>query len=355
MSNELFQKVVDTIQVSGGNGGILSPEQANRFIDYMWDATVLGQRVRQIRMNAPVREIDKMDLGQRIARHATEGVDDHVNAVPTFSKITLSTEKIRLDWELTSEALEDNIEQENLEDHIARLMATQLANDLEDLAINGDTAVTPTSDGYALLKAFDGYHKRALSGGGGNTGGHVMSHNGGYVDETVFSRAYRALPRKFKVRRNDLRFWMSPGLVQDYYLYIADKDESNLGFAATGTGPVRQPGGEAGNVGGFAPFGIPAVEVPLQLETETGSYATGDAVTPPGETAASDPTQPYHGYVELTHPDNRLWGVKREVKVYRKFAEKKDAIEYTVYTRQGVAIDNPDAYVTVRDIRVRGL
>ena len=35
MSNELLQKVVDTALVGGGQGGILNPEQSNRFIDYM--------------------------------------------------------------------------------------------------------------------------------------------------------------------------------------------------------------------------------------------------------------------------------------------------------------------------------
>jgi hypothetical protein len=345
MSNELFQKVVNTALVSGGGGGILNPEQANRFIDYIWDATVLGQTVRQIRMTAPVREIDKLDLGQRIARHATEGVNDGVNASPTFSKIQLTTEKIRLDWELTSEALEDNIEQENLEDHIARVMATQLGNDLEDLAINGDTTLTSGDAGYALLKAFDGYRKRSLDGAT------VIDALGDYVNTSLFNRAYKALPRKFKVRRDQLRFFTGSGIIQDYHEYLA-----SLGIDATfpilqpGT-PVIQPGGNQKGVSPLRPFGIPLFEVPLYAEDNVGTYAAGDAATPSGETSASDPTEAYHGYIELTHPDNRLWGIKREVKVYREFAEKKDAVEFTVYTRQGVQIDNLDAYVVVDNVR----
>lgn len=352
MSNELFQKVVDTIQVSGGNGGILQPDQANRFIDYMWDATSLGKTVRQVRMTAPVREIDKTDLGQRIARHATEGVDDHINASPTFSKITLSTQKIRLDWELTSEALEDNIEQANLEDHIARMMATQLGNDIEDLAINGDDAIASGDDGYALLKAFDGYRKLALSGGNGNGAAHLLSANGDYVSEKLFNSLYKALPRKWKARRPGLRFWTSSGIVQDYYFHLSQKNLDYWQSMTQPGTPTVQPVGQGGNTP-LTPYGIGVYEVPLQLETFTGTYASGDAVTPTGEGAASDPAAEYHGYIELTHPDNRIWGVKREIKVYRKFAEKKDAIEYTVFTRQGVAVDNPDAWVVMQDVRVR--
>ncbi len=37
-----------------------------------------------------------------------------------------------MDWELSTESLEDNIEGADLEDHIARLMATQAGNDIEE-------------------------------------------------------------------------------------------------------------------------------------------------------------------------------------------------------------------------------
>lgn len=326
-TNELFQKVVDTVQVAGGNGGILNPEQTNRFIDYMWDETVLGQTTRNIRMNAPVREIDKMDLGRRIARHATEGVDDSVNATPTFSKITITTEKVRLDWELTRESLEDNIEQGGLDDHIARLMATQLGNDLEDLAINGDSEIEPGSDGYALLKTFDGYHKRALDG-------RVVDHGGAPVDNTVFAKAYRALPRKFIRNRSQLQFNTSTSVVHDYYNFLSTFEGGDrMQFVEQGRG--YEVGGEGGNTG-IAPYGIPLREIPLieeDWDSDTGNADTEGT-----------------SYVELTHPDNRIWAIKREVEVYREFKPKKDAIEYTVYTRQGVQIDNLDAYVTVTNV-----
>lgn len=338
-ANELFQKVVDTVQVAGGNGGILQPDQANRFIDYMWDATVLGQTVRQIRMNAPQREIDKMDLGRRIARHATEGVDDSVNATPTFSKILLTTEKIRLDWELTREALEDNIEQAGLEDHIARLMATQLGNDLEDLAINGDDEITPGTEGYALLKTFDGFHKRAADG-------RVVDAEGEVISSDLFSRAYRAMPRKFITRRGQLRFWTSTGVVHDYYKYLSQFPEGDrIGFVEQGRG--YEVGGEGGATG-ISPFGISLWEIPLIEESDTVVEATPSDPHGEGTVEANGSS-----YVELTHPDNRIWGIKRDVEVYREFKPKKDAIEYTVYTRQGVQIDNLDAYVTVDNVGLR--
>ena len=65
MSNELLQKVIDTTNL-GANGavnasgdsanlsgeGLLYPDQANRFLDYMWDATILAKAARTIRMRS---------------------------------------------------------------------------------------------------------------------------------------------------------------------------------------------------------------------------------------------------------------------------------------------------------------
>ena len=192
MSNELLEKVIRTTEVGAGGGGLLSPEQSNRFIDYMWDETVLGSQVRTIRMKSTEQEIDKVSVGERLMRVATEAVDDGVNAGAVFTKISLTTKKLRLDWELSTESLEDNLEGEALEDHIARLMAAQAGNDLEDVAINGDTALTTDP----LLKAFDGWRKRAIAGG------HVVDHAGANLNRAAFNAALKAMPRKFMQRRS---------------------------------------------------------------------------------------------------------------------------------------------------------
>ena len=147
MSNELLQKVIDTtnlgssaVNASGDDAalsgdGLLYPDQANRFLDYMWDATILAKAARTIRMRSNTTEIDRVAVGQRIMTVAQEDnprdyVGGFSNATATFNKISLTTRKLRLDWELSSESLEDNIEGPDLEDNIARLMATQAVNDI---------------------------------------------------------------------------------------------------------------------------------------------------------------------------------------------------------------------------------
>jgi hypothetical protein len=321
--NELLQKVIDTTMLGATGQGLLTPQQGNRFIDYMEDATVLGRDARTIRMRGDVVEIDRMHVGERLARVATEAVDDHVGVGVTFSKISLTSTKIRLDWELSTEALEDNLEGEGLEDHIARLMATQFGNDLEDVAINGDA-----SSPDPLLKAFDGWRKRA------HTAGRVVDAHGRVLDTSVFNAAIKAMPRQYKQRRNQLRFYTGSNLIQDWQ-YNLFNNGSDAAATAALTGGIANT---------QVAFGIPIVEVPLFDETRPGAYTTADEVGAPAGTL--------HGELELTFPDNRIWGVKRDIVVYREFKPKKDSIDYTVFTRVGVAVENLDAYVVVKNVRV---
>ena len=106
----------------GAPGGILNPEQARRFIDYVWDATVLAQDGRRVTMRANTIELEKVNVGERVIRSAAQALGNYTNAGATFTKVELTTKKIRLDWEVSTEALEDNIEGAALEDHLVRLM-----------------------------------------------------------------------------------------------------------------------------------------------------------------------------------------------------------------------------------------
>lgn len=339
MSNDLLKRVVDTTRIGSGGGGLLSPDQTNRFIDYMWDQTVLGQSVRRLRLRADSAEVERIHLGTRLARHATEGVDDHVLVAPTFTKVSLRTEKIRLDWELTTEVLEDNMEGDDLEDHVARLMANQLGNDLEDLAINGEAASADP-----LLTSFDGYRRLAFTGSGGgagNTGAHLIDNGGEPLTKATFNAMYRALPTMYKQRRADLRWYTSPGIVADYTYQLTNTEYAIAEALVMGD---RDLGAGIGNTG-LRPFGIPLFEIPLQFENYGATLDTYETAPAPG--SAGDTNR---GYVTLTFPQNHIWAVKREIKVFREFKPKKDAIEYTVFTRVGTAIDDYNSYVVAYNV-----
>lgn len=351
MSNELLQKVIDTtnlgasaVQASSdtatlSGAGLLYPDQANRFLDYMWDATILAKASRTIRMRSNTTEIDRVSVGQRIMTVASEdNPRDYVsatenasftNAAATFSKVSLTTRKLRLDWELSSESLEDNIEGPDLEDHIARLMATQAGNDIEDVLING------LGTGSGLLSAFKGFRALALSNA------HVVDAAGLGLDKAVFNMAIKTMPRKYKQRRNQLRFFSGSNLVQDYlYNLTANAGNGNPFDIASGVirGDVAANDGGPGTVTPFA-FGIPVINVPLMDETRAGDYASPTGL---------------HGDLHLTFPQNFIIGIKRDVTVYRLFQPKKDTIEYTLFIRVGCQVENFDAHVIVKNIKISG-
>lgn len=337
MSNEMLEKVIKTTDIGAGVG-LLNPEQADTFIDYMWDTTVLADQVRVVPMKSDTIEIEKVGVGKRLLRVATEAVDDGAAAGATFSKISLTTTKFRLDFELSTESLEDNIEQGALEDHIARLMARAAGNDLEDLAVNADSALTTDP----LLKGFDGWSKRARAGG------HVIDHAGAGLNRAAFNKALKAMPRNFMQRRADLKFFVGSNLIQDYLYSLTDLATTPEVIAASmiRSGPVRTEGA-AGFVTTYA-FGIPVQEVPAFSETRDGDYDSD-----PGTSGTQLPANTIdHGDMWLTFPKNLLWGIKREIRVFREYKPKKDTIEYTMMCRVGTQIEEVDAFVVVKNIRV---
>jgi hypothetical protein len=366
MSNTLIEKVINAgtssgsglgyggTSVTGAQGttantgtGLLYPDQANRFIDYMWDATILAKAARTIRMRSNTTEIDKVSVGQRLLRAATEAnPTDYtslsgLNQDAQFSKVSLTTTKLRLDWELSSESLEDNIEGAALEDHIARLMATQAGNDIEDVLINGSVA-----GGVTGINMFNGWITQAKAGTSAVQGynGSTVVSNGGYgISSKTFNKALSKMPRKYKQRRNELRFFAGSNLSQDYLFNLTGTNATPYDISSgIIRGDVAANNGGAGSVTPFA-FGVPVISVPLMDETQLG---TGYSAA--GMNSAT------HGDLVLTFPQNFIVGIKRDVTVFREFKAKKDTVEYTLFIRVGCAIENLEAVVVVKDIKQGG-
>lgn len=328
--SDILSKVINDEGDARANarGGYLQAPQVNTFLDYMWDKTVLGSQVRTERIKGETAELTRMAVGERLLRVATEAVDDGLNVGAAFGKISISTTKFRLDWELSREALEDGREGEALEDHVARLMAAQVANDLEDYAINADSSKSNTN---LSLGAFDGWAKIL------RRTGHVVDAGGASLDRTVLSKALKAMPRKGLQNRAGLKFFAGSNDIQD----LLDSEYA-IALAA------NQTGTSAGDIAGGAPgFAGPRVwgqdiqEVPLFAADRVGTYS--------GAGASDDD----HSEVWLTNPKNLIWAVQREIQVFREFKTKKDSIEFTLYCRVGTAVEDPNQAVVVTNLKTK--
>lgn len=329
--NNLLSKVITSGQANAVSSGVLNPAQSDRFIDYFFDEVVLMPQVRQVRMKHRVEDIDKIGIGRRILRGATEAVDDGINIGVSFNKISLTSEKFRADMEISTEALEDNIEGDDLEDHIARMLGRQIGQDLEDLAVNGDM---DSSD--PLLHHLDGWGKRGLVDGSEVPWAEAYADADTNSDMTreFLGAMLKVLPRKFKSRR-DLKFFAGSDLVQDYVATIGEAAANAHTFDPRAElGVDSRPGAAAGyEVNGLS--GVRMQELPLleNREGETEDDAVGD--------------------VWLTFPKNLVWGTVRDIKVHTEFKPKADTTEYTVFTRVATALEEPDAFVVGTGVPIK--
>jgi hypothetical protein len=306
----------NAVNPSGEAGsGILRPEQAQRFIDYVWDATVLAQDGRRVTMRANTMELEKINVGERVIRSAAQGVGDYTNTGATFSKVELTTKKIRLDWEVTAEALEDNVEGAALEDHLVRLMTNAFANDIEDLAINGDGS---TGNFLSIMKGFVKKHK---DNGDSHEVALTVADNA-WTPEKM-QEIILGMPRKYRALKNNLKFYVGTdtfaGIVK-HNGTLADAIAEAMGNRVAGTAANRQAylDGNGQTFGGARTtrvLGIDVQEVPYYPD----------------------------GYVDLTFPQNRVWGFQRDIVVNREYKAKKDTIEYTVFVRFGIQWEEEDA------------
>ncbi|ASZ74886.1 virion structural protein [Rhodococcus phage Trina] len=330
-NNEMLEKVITTMGIAADGNGFLSVDQAKSFIDFIWDGRVLFNDAQKIVMTAPEKEWYAAAVGARIVRKATEAVDTGENASAQFTRVSLRTTKVRLDWEISTESLEDNIEGRGLDDHLAQLFGHQFGQDIEELSIHGDDT---SSD--KLLKTFDGWHKLALEGG------RVVTHAGaGALGRQDFNKALKEMPRKYLSRKSDFKFYGPTSLVNDYLF-----SQSEIGIVPNEiiANTLRQSPVTSGAAGWSTnwPFGVELIEVPMfDAQFNQVNAATG--------TSGADDTS----FIELTTPKNRIIGIQRDIQVGKEYKIKKDAIEYTMYLRFAIAWQNLDAVVTVDNIPVQ--
>lgn len=288
--------------------GILRPEQARRFIDYIWDATTLANDGRRVTMRANTMELEKVNVGERVVRAANQGDPSFTNAGATFTKVELTTKKLRLDWEVSAEALEDNIEGAALEDHLVRLMTNAFGNDIEDLAINGagtgQDAFLSIMEGFVSKTQNDGFAHEA-----------VVDQVDANWTVNDMQKLILALPRRYRAIQSGLKFYAGT----DTFANIVKNNGTvfdSIGSTEAARGSYL--GGVDQTIGGARQtrvLGIPVLEVP---------YYPAD-------------------YVDLTFPQNRIWGFQRDITVNRFYVPKKDTIEYTVFVRFGINWEEQDA------------
>lgn len=297
-NEELVRKAIITTDAIVSSGK-LNDVQADKFIDYVIDESILKNNARVVRFRSENMNIDKIGIGSRAAVAKQEATDPGVRRGVSTSQVVLTPKEVMVPFEISDTFKDINLEGASVEDTIMKMFAKQLANDLEELYLTGDLL------GHAILE-------NDLKGSGSTTqyvkdtflalqngwlriadGGNIVDAANASISLNVFSKLARAMPTKFRRDPSKLRYFMSPDLYQLYAEQLASRD-TNLGDSVAG--------GQK-----HSPWGIPVVPVPLlphyvpvvEHVTLSGTTAaslryknlTSEVVTP--STLANTPTTPY--------------------------------------------------------------
>jgi len=389
-NKELVEKGLITAQAIAA-AGKLNPEQANAFIDYVFDLSTLKNSVRTVRFKPEQMEIDKIGVGKRVAVPAEEGKDPGVRRGITTSKVVLEPKKIMVPFEISKDFMQYNIEGESVEDHIMRMFALQTGNDLEELALLGDKLGYAVAEGDIVeggestkyvkdsyLALCDGWLRSGDSG-------HVYDAANANITPAVLSAALNALPEKFKRNKLNMRFITSSSLEQNYRQQISTRATNAGDTALQSSGPVNAFGVPVMPASLF-PFQPPVVEhitltgpgTPDPLRYKP--ISTGAVVTL--ATLGSVPVTPYvpttnylinttNGTIEdvnigpgtvvkvtyrpkaqllLTEMRNLIWAIGEDISVDSDKDIFKGMLQFALTVKMSAAVEEVDALVKVINV-----
>jgi len=392
---ELIEKAAITTDAIAAAGG-LSPLQADRFLDFVFDETQLkALGVRTVKFSREKMLIEKINVANRVAVAADEAADPGLRRGISTDKIEITPKEIMVPFEISDLIKDENIEGNDIEEHIIKLMATRLANNIEELYLDGNLLGPAAWEGDLIeggaanlvrkdryLALFDGLLRAAEAG-------HVVDAEGGPLVPTLVSRALRNMPNKFRKNRTDLRFLTSWDHEQHYREGVSARADGAGASALQGN--MIQPFGtqlypmsllspeplyvenSVANSDGSTPTALahapidnviiaptslnqtavaPFVEgVDYSLDKAAGTWTRlgGGAI---GSGATVKVTYTTAGRAILTMPKNIIIAIGRDVTIEKDRNIFKRVNEFAIHAKVYVTFEEVDAVVLVKNIQV---
>jgi hypothetical protein len=189
----------------------LNVEQASEFVDFIVDESSLLKQVRLVKSEKPNKDFASMFGKGRFLKPGKKGtaLTAAEEAQYGSNTFTLSSQLVRGRISFTDEDLQDNIEGKGLSDHFLRVIAKQIANELEEVALYSNLSVAMPES--TTLNQFAGWKKTLLASG------NVVDGNVGFSDRLVtrekFVKAHKALETKY---RRDVKNFLPSDVYIDY-------------------------------------------------------------------------------------------------------------------------------------------
>lgn len=263
MSSTLRDKLAQVFKADAAttdlsSGGLLLDDQANRWLHQPLKDSVMLSECRTEPMGSHTKDLPKMITPTSVAKPGVEGVAMPVadRSKVTFDEVVLQTNEIIAEARFPWGYLEDSMSQEQLKQIVMTRLGLAFRNNVEQLAINGDTGSTD-----ALLALQDGWLARFTS--------NVVAAGSVAPTKGTFSTAIREMDEEWINDPEAMRHYIGPHAKLRYQELIADR-MTNLGDGYfTGTATVTGAG-------------VPIVGVPLfPNEDGVGSNETTCLTTRP--------------------------------------------------------------------------
>jgi len=307
------------------SSGKLNPEQSSTFTRLLIEGpNMLNEGlIRFEPMRASSKKIEKINFGKRILRAMTEGtaldtaaVDGTFNALteatarakPTFSTTTLTAVEVGAEVRLTYDTVEDAIDNATaasnnvantgpggLHQVIIEMLAPRVGQDLQDLAINGDTSLSATDPYLATL---DGWVENARDNGS------TVDVEGATISKAMLKSGLLTLPNQYKDDMSALYHFVSKNNKIEYADTLADR--------ATGLGD---------------------------------RYLTDDQAAPYMGTKVFGAAKMADTEGLLTHPKNLIFGMHRDISI--EFDKLITSRQYVIMVTMRIDFEMEDAGGTV--------
>lgn len=187
-------KFVDTVSASL-NTSVLQVEKEAQFIQELQAATVMLDGSRYIRMKSDKKDIDRINFELDLedgSRNASTAVITLTDQDPTFAVNQLDAQKLMAKTRLTTEAIEDNIEQGTLVDTVTSLFARAAGKSFERICIFGDKSLVAGVNVPSGYTKIDGWAHEADSDQILTSGDFTATDV-----ETIFETMYDALDPQY--------------------------------------------------------------------------------------------------------------------------------------------------------------
>ena len=344
------KKFIKTAQMKALVDVDLTPEEADKFIDYVIDKSFWKDNARIVKMSKPEKNIRYIDFasGTRFLKPASTFSSSDYLKTFTEDKITLASKKVRGCVVIYDDDLEDNMEGQAFADHLMKLVAIKVANELDEAfwASCSETGTVYASTDIRSL--WNGWRYRLFNdtvlGSGVNlldASNNITGHTTDFAATSVgniaerdttsgvwnikFAKMLATLPSKYKAAGlENLRFFCNDIVENDFVEALAARSTVLGDNAILGGAPLRY-------------HKVPIATVPQMPITYTQS----------GDTLQGEEAYGAGAYTEcvLTHKENFIIGMQREVKIESKRAPEDEA-NYVYYSmRFDLALQNPAAAV----------